>query len=159
MTDRERLLQLLAATYAYYERELSEFALQVWVDDLDGYPFAAVAEAFTRHRRDPKRGQWLPKTADILHQLHGDADERALVAWGEVIAAAKAGGARFDGATQAAIEAMGGMGRLRMAKEEENGFLQRQFVAAFKAFAHREEQPPLLGAEPVLRLVNGAIGR
>lgn len=153
MTDRERLLQTLAATYAYYERELSEYVLQVWIDDLTGYPIEAVCQAFVRHRRDTKRGQWLPKSADILLQLHGDADERALIAWGEVISAAKAGGARFDGPVQAALDSMGGMGRIRMASESENGFLQRQFVAAFKAYRQRDELPALIGSTPLPMLL------
>ena len=54
MTDRERLLQTLAAVYAYYERELSEFAVGVWLEDLEGHPIDAVCEAFKRHRRDPE---------------------------------------------------------------------------------------------------------
>lgn len=155
MTDRERLLQTLAATYAYYERELSQFVLQVWVDDLSEYPIDAVCEAFARHRRDTKRGQWLPKSADILLQLNGDADERALVAWGEVIAAAKAGGGRFDGATQQAVDSMGGMGRIRMAREDENGFLQRQFVASFKAYRARSDAPPLLDGAALKAIAGG----
>lgn len=144
MTDREKMLQTLAAIYAYYERELSDFAVKVWLEDLAGYPVGVVCEAFARHRRDPKRGQWLPKTADILAQISGDSDEQALIAWGEVIAAARSGGGRFEGATQEAIDSMGGMGRLRMAGESENGFLQRQFVASFKAYRSRAESAPLL---------------
>lgn len=155
MTDRERLLQTIAATYAYYERELSEFVLQVWLDDLNGHPVDAVCAAFVRHRRDAQRGQWLPKTADILRQIEGDIGDRALVAWGEVIAAAKAGGARFDGPTQAAIDSMGGMGRLRMAREDENGFLQRQFVAAYQAYQRRDDVAALPMSAKVLSIVGG----
>ena len=155
MTDRERLLQTLAATYAYYERELSDFAVTMWLEDLSGYPVSAVCEAFARHRRDTKRGQWLPKTADILAQIHGDADEQALIAWGEVIAAARSGGGRFEGPAQEAIDSMGGMGRIRMATEHENGFLQRQFVASFKAYRTRQDLPPLIALASALRIVGG----
>ena len=144
MIDREKLLQTLAAMYAYYERELSEFAVKLWMEDLAGYPVDAVCEAFARHRRDTKRGQWLPKTADILAQINGDSDDQALIAWGEVIAAARSGGGKFEGATQQAIESMGGMGRLRMAGEAENGFLQRQFLASFKAYRARAESASLI---------------
>lgn len=151
MTDRERLLQTLAAIYAYYERELSDFAVRMWLEDLAGYPIEAVCEAFARHRRDTKRGQWLPKSADILAQLQGDADEQALIAWGEVISAARSGGGRFDGPTQEAIDAMGGMGRIRMATEQENGFLQRQFVASYKAYRTRKDAPPLIADESLKR--------
>ena len=81
MTDRERLLQTLVAVYAYYDRELSEFAISVWLEDLEEHPVDAVCEAFKRHRRDPERGQWLPKSADILRQLQGDKAEAVQMAW------------------------------------------------------------------------------
>jgi hypothetical protein len=154
VTDRERLLQTLAATFAYYERELTEFICTVWLEDLEGQPIDAVCEAFVRHRRDPERGQWMPKTADILRQLRGDADEAAAVAWRRVLAAAKRGGGAFDGPEQQALEAIGGMRRLRLAQESETGHLRREFASAFAAFRAREDRgtSPLLSGEQALRL-------
>jgi hypothetical protein len=93
-------------------------------------------------------------TADILAQLTGDAEEGALVAWGKVLEAARSGGARFDGATQQALDAMGGMGRIRMASPSENGFLQREFCAAFKAYRARGEREAIAD-ESVRKLLEG----
>lgn len=156
MIDRKRLTASLVGAYAFYDRELTDFAMRIWADALDGIDADTIDAAFARHLRDHDAGRFCPKPADILRQIHGDADERALVAWGEVIAAARAGGRRFDGPTQAAIDSMGGMGRLRLATEAENGFLQRQFVAAFKAYKNREELPPLLQSVGDVLRINGA---
>lgn len=156
MIDRKRLTASLVGAYAFYDRELTDFAMRIWADALDGIDADTIDAAFARHLRDHDAGRFCPKPADILRQIHGDADERALVAWGEVIAAARAGGRRFDGPTQAAVYAMGGMGRLRLANEAENGFLQRQFVAAFKAYKNREELPPLLHSVGDVLRIKGA---
>ncbi|MFO1326067.1 MAG: hypothetical protein U1F56_01825 [Rubrivivax sp.] len=155
-TDRKHLAATLAGTYVFYDRELSDLCMRMWAEALDGIDNAVIDAAFSRHLRDPEAGRFCPKPADILRQIYGDAGEQALIAWGEVIAAAKAGGARFGGAAQDAIESMGGMGRLRMASEAENGFLQRQFVAAYKAFRSRAESPPLLQGDDVKRIQGAA---
>lgn len=152
MTDRERLLQTVASVYAFYERELTELALKFWVQDLDGYPIDPIERAFVAHRRDPERGHYCPKPADIIRQIKGDAEEAALITWGQVIEAARrGGGSRFEGPTQQALDAIGGMGALRMSSESQNPFLQRQFVAAFKAFRAREDTSPLLAQDVIRR--------
>jgi hypothetical protein len=144
MIDSKRLAATVVGAYGFYDREISDFAMQIWADALDGIEPEVIDAAFARHLRDPDAGRFCPKPADILRQIRGDADDQALIAWGQVISAAKAGGGRFDGPTQEAIDSMGGMGRIRMSNESENSFLQRQFVAAFKAYKAREESPPLL---------------
>jgi hypothetical protein len=148
-----KTLLTLGGVYSFYDKELSEFAIEIWADALKDYDPTMVREAFQRHMRDPEAGRWLPKPADIIRQLRGDVSDRALIAWGEVIAAARSGGGSFGGATRQALDSMGGMGRIRMSQEAENGFLMRQFVAAFKAYANREEaEAPLLEATNVLRI-------
>lgn len=140
MQNRERLLMTLAGVYTYYERELSEYIVSVWVEDLDGYEIADIERAFARHRRDPERGQWLPKVADILRQLHGDAGQNAAIAWGKVIECARAGGAGYEdlpAESKAALDSIGGLSMLRRADERQTAYLQRQFVAAHRAHVFR----------------------
>jgi len=151
MTDRERLLTTLAAVYAFYERELTELACEFWCDDMGNFPVDAVERAFAAHRRDPERGQWLPKPADIIRQLQGDTTQRAALAWGEALDCARAGGAgyaRLQPATRAALDSIGGMLALRRADDSQVSFLQRQFVAAHKAEQHRDSAHALLLGAP-----------
>jgi len=95
MTDRKRLLATLAAVYAFYEREITELACQFWCEDMAEYPVEAVERAFAAHRRDPERGQFLPKPADIIRHLQGDSTQRAMLAWGEAVECARNGGAGY----------------------------------------------------------------
>jgi hypothetical protein len=146
MNDREKqILQMLAGVYTYYEKELSEFAIRMWLEDLSDYDSDTIAEAFARHRRDPDRGQWLPKTADILRQIRGNVEDSALVAWGSVLSAARGGGSRdgFDAVTKEALQTLGGFGAVCRANEDQNAFLQRRFVEAYQTYARRAETPPL----------------
>lgn len=154
MIDRKRLAATLVGAYGFYDRELNDFSIRVWCDALDGLDADVIDAAFARHLRDPDAGRWCPKPADILRQVHGDTEQAALIAWGEVIASAKAGGARFEGPAQAALDSMGGMGRIQRASEQENGFLQRQFIAAFKAFRAAEDAPPLLARDVIKRIAS-----
>lgn len=159
MTDRERLLQTLVATYAYYERELTDFALQVWVEDLGEHPIDAVCAAFVAHRRHPERGQWLPKTADILRQLQGGSGDRAIEAWSHVLAEVRRvgtyGRADIDAATRKAVDGLGGWGALCRAQESELSFLQRRFLDGYAVHHGREVREAAvhrLDADNVLRL-------
>jgi hypothetical protein len=156
MSDSKRLAATLVGAYAFYDKELTDFQARMWREALSGIDADTIDAAFSRHLRDTRAGKFCPKPADILLQIHGDADDAALIAWGEVISAARSGGGKFDGPTQEAIDSMGGMGRLRMAGEHENGFLQRQFLASFKAYRARSEAPPWLQGVEVQRIGNAS---
>lgn len=45
-------------------------AMNLVFDDLRQYPLDLVAKALTAHRRDPERGQWVPNSAHIEHQIN-----------------------------------------------------------------------------------------
>jgi len=141
MTDRNRLLKTLAGCYAYYERELSDVAVSVWLADLDQFTPDEIEAAFTRHRRDPQRGQWLPKSADILRQLQGDTAEKQTAAWAHVLGEARRVGmygcANLTAEQRSAVDAVGGWAAICHCDERELGHMQRRFMACFDAFDAR----------------------
>lgn len=153
MTDRNRLLKTLAGCYAYYERELSEVAVSVWLSDLGEFDADDIDAAFTRHRRDPQRGQWLPKSADILRQLQGDTAERQTAAWAHVLGEARRvgmyGSANLTAEQRSAVDAVGGWGAICHCDERELGHMQRRFMACFDAFDSRAERDADRLAGPV----------
>lgn len=153
MIDRKRLVQTLVGVYGFYDRELTEFAIRIWTDAMSDEDGPTVEAAFARHLRDTEAGRFLPKPADILRQLKGDAADSALIAWGEVLQAVRSGGAcQLSGPARKAVDDLGGMSVIGRADESQNGFLQRRFVDAFKAYQRREDAPPLLGAGNVARI-------
>jgi hypothetical protein len=149
--DRRRLVATVTAVYAYYDRQASEFHLAIWEEDLGSFPIEVVERAVVAHRKDPERGQFLPKTADIIRQLQGDSTQRAALAWGEALECARNGGAgysRLPPATRAALDSLGGMLALRRADDTQLPFLQRQFIAGHKAVVHREDADAMLLGTP-----------
>lgn len=153
--EQQRLLQTLAGVYAYYERELTEFAVSVWVEDLQAFAIDAIERAFTAHRRDPQRGQWLPKSADILRHLTPVDGEAGALAWTQLMAEVRSCGSygrpRIDASTRLALDTVGGWGALCRAQERELPHLQRRFLEAFGIFEARaarcENDLPLLGGD------------
>lgn len=153
--DRKRLVQTLVGVYGFYDKELTEFAIRIWSSALDEFSADDIDAAFDQHLRNTEAGRWLPKPADILRHLKGDIGEAALVEWGRVLAAARAGGGKsFGGPTDSALDSIGGMYALRMASEDQQPFLQRQFVAAFRVFKARDDLPPLLAGDVLKRIAH-----
>lgn len=60
---------------------------------LEDYDIAQVQRAIRAHLRDPERGNFLPRAADIIRQIVGADHERALDAWYKVLHACKRYGA------------------------------------------------------------------
>lgn len=138
-----RLVQTLLGVYSFYDRELTELAIRLWIHALEGIDTGFVEQALQRHLRDPEAGRFLPKPADVIRQLRGEAKDVALVAWGRLITGASGG---FEPGTpeRLALDAVGGMRGFGLANESDNGYLQRRFVEAFIAYQRRADAPPLL---------------
>lgn len=141
MIDRNRLVQTLVGVYGFYDRELTEFALRIWLDALADRPIEDVERAFAAHLRDPQAGRFCPKPADILGQLLGSVEDAATMQWTLVLLAARSGGgftADMTEATRQAVHSLGGWGAICRSDESQNGFLQRRFCDAYGAYARRD---------------------
>jgi hypothetical protein len=163
--DKARLMQTLTAVYTYYEKELTKFAVTLWLEDLEGFPINAIEGAFTCHRRDPEHGRWLPKSADVLRHLTADAKSSATEAWANVFAQVSSVGRystpKLTQAEADALRAIGGWARVCNALESEAGFLGREFQAAYRVTAERNQRQQLLGNEAadIERLAGSLLGR
>lgn len=156
MLENKTMLAL-AGVYSFYDRELSEFAIEVWSDALGDLDQQAVRAAFQRHLKDPDSGRFLPKPADILRQLHGDTRDQALIAWGDVLKRATEADywqekTKVSDVALQAVYALGGWSAIGRADMSQNGFLQKQFVDLFQAYQRRADTQPLLESNNVHRL-------
>ena len=146
--DFRRFNAAMTACAELYGRTLSEAALALWWKLLEPYDIELVERALHRALESPDGGQFMPKPADLIRQLRGHADDDALIAWGKVLQQAqRGGGGNFAGAAKQAIDSLGGWSVICRADESQNGFLQRRFCDAFKAYRSRETSPPLLLVE------------
>lgn len=135
---------LLSNAMAFYGKDLSNFALDVWWQACQGYDLEQVAKAMTAHATDPERGQFAPKPADVVRALAGTATDRSLLAWGKTHEAMSSVGAYTDvvfddPAIHAVVEDLGGWPKLCRADLKELGYLQHRFCEAHRAYTQRGE--------------------
>lgn len=79
--DYDAFAQVLDVTYDLIsggKTVLSGEAKAVFFADLARYPLGMVKAGFSAHRKDPQHGRYVPKPADIIHQieLHAPSDSR-----------------------------------------------------------------------------------
>lgn len=69
MATRKGVMDALSPAAAIHDRALTVPVLDAWVDALGDFPDAAIAAAVREHMRDPDRGRFFPKPADIIAVL------------------------------------------------------------------------------------------
>lgn len=69
--DRARFAACLTAAAEVYGKAISSSAAEVWMAALSDLQIEVVETAMMRHMRDPERGQFMPKPADIIAQVRG----------------------------------------------------------------------------------------
>jgi Domain of unknown function (DUF6475) len=131
--------RLLGEVLAFYRRDQSAFAVDVWWRALRNYSLAAVRAAFTAHARDPEKGSFAPFPADVIRHLEGRTEDRALLAWHRVLRAASSIGHYSsvdfgDAFTHAAIVDLGGWTRLCCTSTDELDFVRRRFCESYRAY-------------------------
>lgn len=140
----------VAGVYAFYGREVSDFALDVWWRALQQFDLAAVTDAFGRHLVNPDSGQYLPKPADIVRMMGGTTEDSALQAWAKVDWAVRCVGCyrslTFDDPlVQRVIADMGGWVALCAGSDEEWPFVARDFQHRYRGYRTRSEVPSYPG--------------
>lgn len=105
--DFDNFARVLDAAYSLHSKSLSADARSLFFAALAEFSLADVRKAFSAHIKDPQRGQYPPKPADLIAQLRGNPeadgrpdaneawaialrsrDERETVVWTDECAAA-----------------------------------------------------------------------
>lgn len=152
--DRDDFNALIASVMAYYKQDVSKFALGLWWEACADVELEQVAKAMSTHAKDPERGQYPPKVADIVRLLQGTPTDRAQLAWGKVLDAIQRVGNYSDvvfddPAIHAVVEDLGGWPKVCRCTYEELSYLQHRFVSSHQAYVRKGEfeYPRMLGGE------------
>lgn len=150
--DFDEFSTLIASVHAFYRRDFSEFALNVWWSAMKRYDLAAVSDAVGRHSVNPDSGRFMPFPADIEKMLGGSTQDAALVAWAKVDRAVRSCGTYnsvvFDDALiHRVIVDMGGWALVGGKDEKEWPFAAKEFENRYRGYRMRSETPEYL---PVL---------
>jgi len=153
-SKKQDFFQMVADVMSYYKQDTSEFMLNVFWDACKDLEFEAVSKAFNAHAKDPDKGQFAPKVADIVRLLQGTKTDRSMVAWGKVYDAMCSVGAYTDvcfdeAAINAAVNDCGGWVKMCRTSMENLSYLQHQFCKSYSAYAGRSdyEYPKVLIGE------------
>lgn len=151
---KQDFFQMVADVMSYYKQDTSEFMLNVFWDACKELEFEAVSKAFNAHAKDPDKGQFAPKVADIVRLLQGTKTDRSMIAWGKVYEAMCSVGAYSDvcfdeAAINAAVNDCGGWPKMCRTSMDELSYLQHQFCKSYAAYSGRSdfEYPRLLVGE------------
>ena len=146
-TDGTPFRALLAGVFAFYGKDLSDFAIGVWWEAMKPYDLGAVRDAMNRHAVNPDNGQFLPKPADVVKLIGGGTQDAALVAWAKVTNALRVVGryksvAFDDPLIHAVVSDMGGWIPLGDVKEDELPFRGKEFENRYRGYRLRSAVPP-----------------
>lgn len=142
--EKSNFAGLLTDVMAYYGKDTSPFMLDLWWDACKDFTFEQIAKALNSHAKDPERGVYAPKVADLVRVLSGTHTDRALLAWGKVMDAIGAVGAYQDvcfddPAIHASISDCGGWMKVCRSDMAELSYLQHRFCQSHKAYVGRGE--------------------
>ena len=79
-SDYEKFREGIAG-FMDFDKDISDFAFDLWWNALNRYDLKAIIQAFNRHVVNPEAGKWLPKPADIVKMLEGSTLDSAMAAW------------------------------------------------------------------------------
>lgn len=143
--DKRTFAEALIATGEVYGKEISAAMAEMFFLDLAEFAIGDVVSAMAEHRRDPHRGQFFPKPADLIAKLRIDPHEQALAVWPEVERLASnielADGRCGDDVARIAVNQMGGWSRIGRATYRELPFLQKEFLERYESLT---QTPKLL---------------
>ena len=133
---------MLSDVMSYYKADTSEFMLNVFWDACQSVDFEIVAKALNKHIKDPDKGQFAPKVADLVRLLIGTKSDRSAMAWSKAYSAMCEVGAYQDvcfddPAIHAAINDCGGWVKLCRSDTDDLSYLQHRFSKAYQAYAAR----------------------
>ena len=154
--DRLKFAESLIAIGELYDRAVSASLAEMYFGDLAEYPLAAVLQAFQAHRKDPDRGRFFPKIADLISKLGASSGQSAMVAWAEVLPLMRdSRNARSpDPITERVVQDLGGWLRLGQQSAEQLVWTAKEFAQRYEMYAqHGADMPRIAGPRTGLRLV------
>ena len=136
--EMESFVELLTGALEVYGQRTSKLVVNVWWNALEKYEFSVVTKAFGDHIVDPDVGQFPPKPANIIRNIDGSRETRAMLAWAKGIkAVGSVGGGNTvcfdDRFIHATIGDMGGWSKLCAVEEDEMPFKAREFEKRYNS--------------------------
>ena len=142
--DKLEFAKAFTACYMAFDKDPNTEQMHVYFDLLSDYSVDDVCSAFRAHIKDPDRGRFFPKVADLVYQITGtekqqgeSLEQQAELQWAAIMRAATNGSEPVNISVEArsALRAIGGCQKVGYTLEKEIPFLKREFIALFKSIS------------------------
>lgn len=144
-TDFEAFSGMWEAVHGMYsQKPLNDMAITLAFRTLARFELADVQRAVESHLNDTDAGRFMPKPADIVAQIEGDSETKAMLAWTKYHDALQRVGTYesvvFDDPLIMAIcEDMGGWCHFGKSLEKDIPFIRNEFVKRYRGYT---KNPP-----------------
>lgn len=143
--DLDSFSTVLATACNLYGVEMTEAQLELWFELFKNYTVEEFDWATKRHLKDPDRGMFMPRPADLMRLLAGSGKSASLNAWAKVIEAMRNIGpwhsVAFDDALiHRALAEIGGWTWLCSQSYDQLAFIENRFVELYKLLRARDDQ-------------------
>lgn len=140
--DKNKFTKLLIAISEIYGKEMSPPGIEIYYQVLKNYSYDEIQNSLYLVVKTNKYNV-MPKPAEIIENIEGSIDERALWAWQQLLDAIRQKGyyasVEFEDKTiHAVVLAMGGWMRLCDLEISETPFVMKEFIAKYKLFLGRK---------------------
>ncbi len=149
--DKKAFFALILSVGEMFDKGLTEPTLQLFWESLEDLGLSQVRHGVAKHLRDPKRGQFMPKPADIRRYSTGASDRDPVHAWSEVERAMTRLGAyatvQFeDSVINLIIRDMGGWPWI-CSRDIDEPWTQKEFERRYEAYrdSGQGSNEPLMG--------------
>jgi hypothetical protein len=144
--DLEMFQESIEQVYAFYGKDCSRFALDVWWQALKPFDLRAIQDALGRHCVNPDNGQFMPKPADVMRMMEGSTLDSAVQAWTKIERAITSVGTYQtvvfdDPLIHRVISDMGGWPAFGQKSVDEWPFVGKEFQTRYRGYKSRREIP------------------
>jgi len=145
MRNKKQFADQFMLTCLSYEKDFNAALANLYFSDLADYSDDQVCSAMAKHRKDPDRGRFFPKVADIIYQITGtgkqqadNSDSLAELEWSKIYAAAANGNepVNISVESRSALRSIGGASKVGYTLEKDIPFLKREFLSLRKSLAN-----------------------
>lgn len=149
--DKPKFCELVVGTGETYDKPVTELQLRIWWNALSKFDWLHVKQAFNKHVMTGGSGKYMPRPADIVEMIEGNADDRATIAWGVVLDTLLRIGTYEsvvfdDPIIHMVIKDMGGWIKVGEITEAELPFRAKDFAQRYKAYS----KYPMTNVPPVM---------
>ena len=145
-TDKQKFMEVIVGAAEIIGKLLSKVALKLYWNALNNYDLKSVVVAVEECIKNPDTGQFMPKPADIIKQIDGGTEDRALIAWTKFERAIRSVGTYDsvvfdDHKIHIVAQDMGGWIKFGKVMEDEMPFLKNEFVKRYRGTREGMEFP------------------